>query len=68
MTTDEPTNEPTHQQTSPPVRSWADAEEQTAEFRALLERYHGDVQRAVDAQRRGERADPADGAGSANPM
>jgi hypothetical protein len=48
--------------------TWAEAEEQTAEFRALLAKYDGDYQQAVDAQRRGERADPEEGEGSANPM
>jgi hypothetical protein len=48
--------------------SWADAENKTREFQALLKKYDGDWQKATDAQLRGERPDPDDDAGSPNPM
>lgn len=49
-------------------RTWADAEERTLEFEALLKKYHGDFQKATDAQLRGEKADIHDAPGSPNPM
>jgi hypothetical protein len=55
------------QDEAPVPRTWEEARQMTAEFEALLRRYHGDFQRAVDAQRRGERAD-THGTGMSNPM
>jgi hypothetical protein len=43
--------------------TYADSKERTAEFQALLEKYDNDWDRAVEAQRRGERADPGDRSG-----
>ena len=48
--------------------SWADVEEDSGRFRALLKKYDGDYQQATDAYLRGEEGDPKDRGGSANPM
>jgi hypothetical protein len=48
-------------------RTWAEAEQMTADFEALLRKYHGRYQDAVDASRRGEHAD-TDGTAMSNPM
>jgi hypothetical protein len=45
--------------------TYAETNHETAEFRALLRKYHGDFQKAVDAQRRGERV-PLDGEADLN--
>jgi hypothetical protein len=49
-------------------KTWADAEEDSAEFEALLEKYDGDYQAATNAQLRGETADPKKAGGNPNPM
>jgi hypothetical protein len=43
--------------------TYEDTKEQTAEFQALLEKYDNDWDKAVEAQRRGERVDPGDRSG-----
>ena len=45
--------------------TYAEANRETAEFKALLDKYDGDFQKAVDAQRRGERV-PLDGEADTN--
>jgi hypothetical protein len=49
-------------------KTWADAEEDSLEFEALLKKYDGDYQAATNAQLRGETADPKDAGGTGNPM
>ena len=49
----------------PHDETWAEANHDTAEFRALLRKYGGDFQKAVDAHRRGERV-PLDGEADLN--
>ena len=48
-------------------RTWDEARYQTAEFEALLRKYDGDYQKAVDALLRGEHED-TQGTGMSNPM
>jgi hypothetical protein len=48
-------------------RTWDDARQMTAEFEGLLRHYHGDYQKAIDAQLRGEHGD-THGTGMSNPM
>ena len=48
--------------------SWYEVDEESARFRSLLRKYHGDYQQATDAYLRGEEGDPRDRGGSANPM
>jgi hypothetical protein len=48
--------------------TWAQVEDDSARFRSLLKKYHGDYQQATDAYLRGEEGDPHDRGGSANPM
>jgi hypothetical protein len=48
-------------------RTWAEAEQMTADFEALLVKYHGHYQEAVDANRRGEHGDTT-GTAMSNPM
>jgi hypothetical protein len=48
-------------------RTWHDAYIETEEFQALQKKYPT-YQEAVDAWVRGERPDPSEGGGSANPM
>lgn len=63
------THHPQEDRTDPVVpRTWADAERRTREFEALLKKYHGDFQKATDAQLRGEKADLRNVRGSANTM
>lgn len=50
------------------AQSWHDVDEDSARFRSLLRKYHGDYQAATDAYLRGEEGDPRDRGGSANPM
>jgi hypothetical protein len=40
--------------------TWAESDEKTAEFNALLKKYDGDLEQATEAQRRGEKPDPDD--------
>jgi hypothetical protein len=40
--------------------TWAEADEQTAEFTGLLKKYDGDFEKATAAQLRGEKPDPED--------
>jgi hypothetical protein len=47
-------------------RSWADVDEDSQRFRALLGKYH-DYQKATDAAPRGEEAEPAGAGGRENP-
>jgi hypothetical protein len=49
----------------PKRETYKDTRDETAEFRALLRKYHGDFQQAVDAQRRGETV-PLDGEADTN--
>ena len=48
--------------------TFKDTRDEASEFRALLEKYDGDFQAAVDAQRRGERVDPDGTADTNSPM
>ncbi len=50
------------------AKTWHDADEQSVYFAALLEKYHGDYEKALAAQKRGEEVDHLGrGAGSAMP-
>jgi hypothetical protein len=40
--------------------TWAESDEKTAEFNALLKKYDGDHEKATAAQLRGEKPDPKD--------
>jgi hypothetical protein len=57
--------EPTHRHTA---GTWADVEQDSVRFQALLRKYHGDYQAATDAYLRGEEGDPHDRGGHINPM
>lgn len=48
--------------------TYKDTRDESSEFRALLRKYHGDFQAAVDAQRRGERPDPDGTADTNSPL
>ncbi len=48
--------------------SWAEGDERTVEFQALLAEYDGDFQKATDALVRGEKPDPTKGAGNPSTM
>ena len=52
----------------PEGETYEDTKEQTAEFQALLEKYDNDWDKAVEAQRRGERPDTERGGDEALPQ
>jgi hypothetical protein len=51
-----------------PVRSFHDASVETARFSALLKRYDGDYDKALEAQRRGEEVSESEMNDANDPM